>query len=56
MPFSYTTHHPIAPGEKVRVVVELEATQEAARGTFTLKLWSQARGGRSELFDEVSFP
>lgn len=46
---------PIAPGKKVRVVVEAEATPEAARGTFTLKLWSQ-EGGQSELFDGVTFP
>ncbi|HEX5751829.1 MAG TPA: DUF2381 family protein [Archangium sp.] len=47
---------PIAPGMKVHVVVEVEATLEAARGTFTLKLWGEEGGGRSELFDGVSFP
>jgi len=33
----------------------VEATESEARGTFTLKLWSQ-EGGRSELFDGVTFP
>ena len=47
---------PIAPGKKQRVVVEVEATEEAARGTFTLKLWSQEGGGAVELFDGVTFP
>jgi uncharacterized protein (TIGR02268 family) len=47
---------PIVPGKKGRVVVEMEAMEEAVRGTFTLKLWSQEGGGRSELFDGVSFP
>ena len=47
---------PIAPGKKQRVVVEVEATQEAARGTFTLKLWSQEGSGAVELFDGVTFP
>jgi uncharacterized protein (TIGR02268 family) len=47
---------PIAPGRRRRVVVEVEATEEAARGVFTLKLWSQEGGGRVELFDGVTFP
>ncbi len=47
---------PIAPGEKRRVVLEVEATEEQARGTFTLKLWSQERGGGGEFFDGVTFP
>ena len=47
---------PIAPGEKHRVVVEVEATEVQARGTFTLKLWSQEGGARGELFDGVTFP
>ena len=47
---------PIPPEKKHRVVVEVEATEEAARGTFTLKLWSQERGARGELFDGVTFP
>ncbi|WP_309896149.1 DUF2381 family protein [Archangium sp.] len=47
---------PIAPGKKQRVVVEVEAPEEAARGIFTLKLWSQEGGAGVELFDGVSFP
>ena len=47
---------PIAPGERRRVVVEVEAPEEAAHGTFTLKLWSQEGGTRGELFDGVTFP
>jgi uncharacterized protein (TIGR02268 family) len=47
---------PIAPGKKHRVVLEVEATEEAARGTFTLKLWSQEGSTREEFFDGVTFP
>jgi len=47
---------PIPPGKKRRVVVEVEAPEEAARGTFILKLWSQEGGARGELFDGVTFP
>ncbi|WP_309891932.1 DUF2381 family protein [Archangium sp.] len=47
---------PIPPGRKRRVVVEVEAPEEEARGTFTLKLWSQEDSGRVELFDGVTFP
>ena len=32
---------PIAPGETRLIAVEVEAAEEAARGTFTVKLWSQ---------------
>ncbi|MFY0569259.1 DUF2381 family protein [Archangium lansingense] len=46
---------PIPPGEKHLVGVEVEMTEEEARGTFTLKLWSQD-GGTSEFFDGVTFP
>ena len=46
---------PIAPGKQLSVGVEVEMTEEAARGTFTLKLWSQEPGGE-ELFDGVTFP
>jgi uncharacterized protein (TIGR02268 family) len=46
---------PIAPGGKRHVMVEVEMTEEAARGTFTLKLWSQD-SGTGELFDGVTFP
>ena len=47
---------PLFPGEKYRLMVEVECTEEAARGTFTLKLWSQEGGARGELFDGVTFP
>jgi uncharacterized protein (TIGR02268 family) len=47
---------PIPPGRKRRVVVEVEVTEAEARGTFTLKLWSQEDSGRVELFDGVTFP
>jgi hypothetical protein len=36
----------IPAGKVQRVVVEVEATEEVARGTFTLKLWSQEGGSR----------
>ncbi|OJT23982.1 hypothetical protein BO221_17320 [Archangium sp. Cb G35] len=51
------TQEPIPPGQKRSIGVEVEATEEAARGTFTLKLWSQeeeADGG--EFFEGVVFP
>jgi len=47
---------PIAPGKKQPVRVEVEMTEEEARGTFTLKLWNQETGGGGELFDGVTFP
>jgi uncharacterized protein (TIGR02268 family) len=47
---------PIPPGRMRRVVVEVEATEAEARGTFTLKLWSQEDGVRVEFFDGVTFP
>jgi uncharacterized protein (TIGR02268 family) len=47
---------PIPPGQKRRVVVEAEATESEARGTFTLKLWGQEDTARVELFDGVMFP
>ncbi len=47
---------PLLPGERYRLVVEVECTEEEARGTFTLKLWSQEGGARGELFDGVTFP
>jgi len=47
---------PIPPGRKRRVVVEVEATEAEARGTFTLKIWSQEDSGRVEFFDGVTFP
>ena len=47
---------PIPPGTKHRVVVEVEATEEEARRTFTLELWSQDGDGGSERFKGVTFP
>ncbi|OJT26232.1 hypothetical protein BO221_07825 [Archangium sp. Cb G35] len=47
---------PIAPGELGRVGVEVETTEEAARGVFNLKLWGQEASGGSEFFDGVTFP
>jgi hypothetical protein len=38
------------------VLVEVEVPEQEARGTFTLKLWSQEDSGRVELFDGVTFP
>jgi uncharacterized protein (TIGR02268 family) len=46
---------PIPPGKMSPVVLEVEVTEEEARGTFTLKLWSQ-EGGTGEFFDGVTFP
>jgi uncharacterized protein (TIGR02268 family) len=47
---------PILPGKVQHVVVEVEATEEAARSTFALELWSQEGGGERERFDGVTFP
>lgn len=38
-----------------RLSVAVEVMEEEARGTFTLKPWSQD-GGTGELFDGVTFP
>ncbi|WNG55230.1 DUF2381 family protein [Archangium gephyra] len=50
------TQGPIAPGEKRVVGMEVEMTEEAARGTFTLKWWGQEEDGGHELFEGVVFP
>jgi uncharacterized protein (TIGR02268 family) len=47
---------PIAPGKTQRVVVEMEAPEEAVRGSFTLKLWSQEGDDEAEVFEGVTFP
>jgi uncharacterized protein (TIGR02268 family) len=47
---------PIPPGKSLRIGMEVETTEEAARGTFTLKLWSQEASGGGEFFDGVIFP
>ncbi|QRN98389.1 DUF2381 family protein [Archangium violaceum] len=46
----------IPPGQKRQVVVEVEATESEARGTFTLEMWSQEDAVRVERFDGVTFP
>jgi uncharacterized protein (TIGR02268 family) len=46
---------PLPPGESRRVVVELNATESEARGTYTLKLWAEAGSGSVSL-DGVTFP
>ncbi|HEX5745852.1 MAG TPA: DUF2381 family protein [Archangium sp.] len=47
---------PIAPGKSGRVGMEVEMTEEAARGAFTLKLWGQEASGGGEFFDGMTFP
>jgi hypothetical protein len=47
---------PIPPGGKRLVVVEVEATEREARGTFTLELWGEGDSSRGERFDGVTFP
>ncbi len=46
---------PVTPAQPHRVVVEAEATPEAAQGTFTLKLWD-AGGPRTITLPGVTFP
>jgi uncharacterized protein (TIGR02268 family) len=46
---------PVAPGEKGRVVVEAEATQELALGTYVLQL-GEASGPRTVTLRGVTFP
>ena len=46
---------PVTPAQPRRVVVEAEATPDAARGTFTLKLW-EAGGPRTITLSGVTFP
>jgi hypothetical protein len=47
---------PIAPGKSGSIGMEVEMTEEEARGAFTLKLWSQEASGGGEFFDGVIFP
>ncbi|MFY0527927.1 DUF2381 family protein [Archangium gephyra] len=47
---------PIPAGKRSEAWVEVETTEEMARGTFTLKWWGQEGGGGAELFDGVTFP
>lgn len=46
---------PIVPGKSLQLVVEAEATEEQARGTFILKLW-EANGPRTITLRGVAFP
>jgi uncharacterized protein (TIGR02268 family) len=46
---------PIPPGEPGRIVVELDAAEAEARGTFTLKLWDE-QGREGAILDGVTFP
>jgi hypothetical protein len=45
---------PLPPGASRRIVVELDATESEARGTYTLKLWAGEAGGVN--LDGVTFP
>jgi uncharacterized protein (TIGR02268 family) len=47
---------PIPPGKSKRIVVELDATESEARGTFTLKLWAGEAGAEGLALDGVTFP
>jgi uncharacterized protein (TIGR02268 family) len=47
---------PIPPGESRRIVVELDAAESEARGTFTLKLWGGQDGAEGIALDGVTFP
>jgi len=47
---------PIPPGTSLRIVVELDATESEAQGTFTLKLWGGQDGAGSVALDGVTFP
>ena len=47
---------PIAPGKSRHVVVEVEATEQEARGPFTLKLWAGEEDGRNVTLRGVTFP
>jgi uncharacterized protein (TIGR02268 family) len=53
---SVWTRGPIPPGKANHVVVEVEATEEAARSTFSLELWGEEGCGSRERFDGVTFP
>jgi Protein of unknown function (DUF2381) len=47
---------PIAPGDSRRIVVELDATESEARGSYTLKLWAGEAGTGGVTLDGVMFP
>ncbi len=46
----------IPPGKSKRIVVELDATDREAQGTFTLKLWAGEVGAGGVTLDGVTFP
>jgi uncharacterized protein (TIGR02268 family) len=47
---------PIPPGKSKRIVVELDAGESEARGSYTLKLWAGEAGVGGVNFDGVTFP
>ncbi len=47
---------PIPPGTSRRVVVELDAAQGEAWGSYTLKLWAGEAGAGGVNLDDVTFP
>jgi len=47
---------PIPPGKFRTITVEMNATENEARGTFTLKLWGEQGGAASVTLDGVTFP
>jgi uncharacterized protein (TIGR02268 family) len=47
---------PIPPGTSRRVVVELDAAQSEAQGSYTLKLWAEEAGAGKVTLDGVTFP
>ena len=47
---------PIPPGKSKRIVVELDATEHEARGSYTLKLWGGQDGAEGITLDGVTFP
>ncbi|QRN94045.1 DUF2381 family protein [Archangium violaceum] len=47
---------PIAPGESQLMVVELDAAESEARGTYTLKLWAGGADIGSVSLEGVTFP
>jgi uncharacterized protein (TIGR02268 family) len=47
---------PIPPGRSQRIVVELDAAESEARGTYTLKLWAGEAGAGGVNLDGVAFP
>ncbi|MFE8597330.1 DUF2381 family protein [Archangium violaceum] len=47
---------PIPPGKSKRIVVELNAAESEARGTFTLKLWAAEAGAEGLALGGVTFP